>query len=66
MFSCGGSKIFPKIVAFLKRKDANDGTEQALLDELNALDEQLKSKVPYGSEETITTVDLSLAPKFPP
>ncbi|MFS7995992.1 putative glutathione dehydrogenase (ascorbate) [Helianthus anomalus] len=53
-------------MAFLKRKDANDGTEQALLDELNALDEQLKSKGPYGNEETITAVDLSLAPKFPP
>ncbi|KAJ0456937.1 putative glutathione dehydrogenase (ascorbate) [Helianthus annuus] len=29
----------------MKSKDANDSTEQALLDELNALDEHLKSKV---------------------
>ncbi|KAF5777891.1 putative glutathione dehydrogenase (ascorbate) [Helianthus annuus] len=59
-----GSKIFPKFVAFLKSKDANDGTEQALLDELNALDEHLKSKGPYVNGKTITAVDLSLAPKL--
>lgn len=32
-------------VKFVKSKDANDGTEQALLDELKALDEHLKAHV---------------------
>lgn len=32
-------------MAFLKSKDENDGTEQALLDELKALDEHLKNNV---------------------
>ncbi|KAI7751295.1 hypothetical protein M8C21_028153 [Ambrosia artemisiifolia] len=59
-----GSNIFSKFIAFLKSKDANDGTEQALLDELNALNEHLKSKGPYVNGETITAVDLSLGPKL--
>ncbi|XP_076941205.1 glutathione S-transferase DHAR2-like [Bidens hawaiensis] len=63
-FASVGSKIFPKFVAFLKSKDANDGSEQALLDELKALDEHLKSHGPYVNGETITAVDLSLAPKL--
>jgi hypothetical protein len=32
-------------VSFLKSKDSNDGTEQALVAELNALDEHLKAHV---------------------
>lgn len=40
-----GSKIFPSFVKFLKSKDPNDGSEQALLDELKALDEHLKAHV---------------------
>ncbi|XP_076922650.1 glutathione S-transferase DHAR2-like [Bidens hawaiensis] len=63
-FASVGSKIFPKFVAFLKSKDANDGTEQALLDELKALDEHLKNHGPYVNGETISAVDLSLAPKL--
>ncbi|XP_024990484.1 glutathione S-transferase DHAR2-like [Cynara cardunculus var. scolymus] len=59
-----GSKIFPKFVAFLKSKDANDGTEQALVEELKALDEHLKNHGPYVNGEKITAVDLSLGPKL--
>ncbi|CAK9176530.1 unnamed protein product [Ilex paraguariensis] len=59
-----GSKIFPAFVKFLKSKDPNDGTEQALLDELKALDEHLKAHGPYVNGENITAVDLSLAPKL--
>lgn len=43
--SCSGSKIFSCFVKFLKSKDPNDGSEQALLDELRALDEHLKAHV---------------------
>lgn len=47
--SCRGSKIFGSFVTFLKSKDPNDGTEQALLAELSALDEHLKANVDiYG------------------
>ena len=44
-FILRGSKIFSAFVNFLKSKDPNDGTEQALLDELKALDDHLKSHV---------------------
>lgn len=40
-----GSKIFGSFVTFLKSKDSNDGTEQALVAELTALDEHLKAHV---------------------
>ena len=40
-----GSKIFSTFVAFLKSKDATDGTEKALVDELQALDGHLKAHV---------------------
>ncbi|XP_074286710.1 glutathione S-transferase DHAR2-like isoform X1 [Silene latifolia] len=63
-FSSVGSKIFSAFVNFLKSKDANDGTEQTLLDELKALDEHLNSHGPYVCGENITAVDLSLAPKL--
>ncbi|XP_058204724.1 glutathione S-transferase DHAR2-like [Rhododendron vialii] len=59
-----GSKIFPSFVKFLKSKDPNDGSEQALLDELKALDEHLKAHGPYVNGENICAVDLSLAPKL--
>lgn len=45
IFSCSGSKIFPKFVGFLKSKDPNDGTEQALLDELIAFNDYIKEFV---------------------
>ncbi|KAM3268407.1 glutathione S-transferase DHAR2-like [Capsicum chacoense] len=59
-----GSKIFPTFVSFLKSKDSSDGTEQALLDELNALEEHLKAHGPYVNGQNICSVDLSLAPKL--
>jgi glutathione S-transferase len=63
-FSSVGSKIFGAFVKFLKSKDPNDGSEQALLDELKALNEHLKSHSPFVAGETITAVDLNLAPKL--
>jgi hypothetical protein len=45
MWNYRGSKIFPSFVKFLKSKDPNDGTEQALLEELKALDGHLKVHV---------------------
>ncbi|KAI5401900.1 Glutathione S-transferase dhar2, partial [Lathyrus oleraceus] len=63
-FSSVGSKIFGTFVSFLKSKDSNDGTEQALVAELNALEEHLKANGPYVAGEKVTAVDLSLAPKL--
>lgn len=48
VYTCRGSKIFGSFVSFLKSKDANDGTEQALVAELSALDEHLKAHVCIG------------------
>ncbi|KAL7228819.1 hypothetical protein ACSBR2_007495 [Camellia fascicularis] len=45
-----GSKIFPSFVKFLKSKDPNDGSEQALLDELKALDEHLQAHLLFSKE----------------
>lgn len=45
IFSCRGSKVFGAFVTFLKSKDPSDGSEQALLAELKALDEHLKAHV---------------------
>ncbi|PSS32605.1 Glutathione S-transferase [Actinidia chinensis var. chinensis] len=59
-----GSKIFLSFIKFLKSKDPTDGTEQALLDELKALDEHLKAHGPYVNGENICAVDLNLAPKL--
>ncbi|PKA51918.1 Glutathione S-transferase DHAR2 [Apostasia shenzhenica] len=59
-----GSKIFFSFVTFLKSKNPNDGSEQALVNELNALDEHLKNHGPYINGENISAVDLSLAPKL--
>lgn len=44
-YCCRSSRIFPCFVKFLKSKDPNDGTEQALLEELKALEELLKPQV---------------------
>jgi hypothetical protein len=41
LFLCRGSKIFPSFVAFLKSDSPTDGTEDALLAELEALDKAL-------------------------
>ncbi|KAL5066724.1 hypothetical protein RYX36_017611 [Vicia faba] len=63
-FSSVGSNIFGTFVSFVKSKDANDGTEQALVAELNALEEHLKANGPYVAGEKVSAVDLSLAPKL--
>ncbi|WVZ95917.1 hypothetical protein U9M48_041623 [Paspalum notatum var. saurae] len=59
-----GSKIFPSFVKFLKSKDASDGSEKALLDELQALDDHLKAHGPYINGENVSAADLSLGPKL--
>ncbi|KAJ7515749.1 hypothetical protein O6H91_22G026000 [Diphasiastrum complanatum] len=59
-----GSKIFPSFVKFLKSKDPSDGSEQALLSELKALDEHLQKNGPYVDGDRVSAVDLSLAPKL--
>lgn len=59
-----GSKIFPSFIKFLKSKDPNDGSEQALLDELRALDQHLKEHGPFIGGENVCAADLSLAPKL--
>lgn len=63
-YSSVGSKIFPSFVKFLKSKDPNDGTEQALLEELKALDDHLKAHGPYINGENISAADLNLASKL--
>ncbi|CAN6565666.1 unnamed protein product [Malus baccata var. baccata] len=63
-FASVGSKIFGSFVTFLKSKDPNDGSEQALLTELKAFDEHLKAHGPYIAGEKVTAADLSLAPKL--
>jgi chloride intracellular channel protein 1 len=63
-FASVGSNIFGSFVSFLKSKDSNDGTEQALVAELNALDEHLKAHGPFIAGEKVSAVDLSLAPKL--
>ncbi|PWA96549.1 glutathione S-transferase DHAR2 [Artemisia annua] len=59
-----GSEIYGKFASFLKSKNATDGTEKALLDELKALDKHIKNHGPYVSGEKLTSVDLRLAPKL--
>ncbi|GLT50888.1 hypothetical protein SLA2020_243430 [Shorea laevis] len=63
-FASVGSKIFGAFVKFLKSKEPNDGSEQALLDELKALDDHLKGHGPFIAGEKINAVDLSLGPKL--
>ncbi|KAI9100285.1 hypothetical protein K1719_024503 [Acacia pycnantha] len=59
-----GSKIFSTFIGFLKSKDPNDGTEQALLSELGSLNEYLKENGPFINGKDISAVDLSLGPKL--
>ncbi|KAH0979797.1 hypothetical protein GBA52_006974 [Prunus armeniaca] len=56
--------IFGSFVTFVKSKDPSDGSEQALVNELKALDEHLKAHGPYIAGEKITAADISLAPKL--
>lgn len=59
-----GSKIFSAFIGFLKSKDPNDGTEQALLDELTSFNEYLKDNGPFVNGDSISAADLSLGPKL--
>ncbi|GAU12146.1 hypothetical protein TSUD_01120 [Trifolium subterraneum] len=63
-FASVGSNIYGTFGSFLKSKDSNDGTEQALVVELNALEEHLKAHGPLVAGEKVSAVDLSLAPKL--
>lgn len=63
-FTSVGSNIFSSFVKFLTSKDASDGSEQALVNELKAFDEHLKAHGPYANGENICAIDLSLAPKL--
>ncbi|XP_010459627.1 PREDICTED: glutathione S-transferase DHAR1, mitochondrial [Camelina sativa] len=64
-FASVGSKIFGTFGTFLKSKDSNDQSEQALLHELEALENNLKShEGPFIAGERVSAVDLSLAPKL--
>ncbi|GLT88961.1 hypothetical protein SLE2022_069670 [Rubroshorea leprosula] len=59
-FASVGSKIFGVFVKFVKSKEPNDGSEQALLDELKALDDYLKGHVSdYKFEAAKLLVDTS-------
>ncbi|XP_021996425.1 probable glutathione S-transferase DHAR2, chloroplastic [Helianthus annuus] len=63
--SCSfGSKIFSTYIGFLKSKDVNDGTEQALLNELYAFNDYIKENGPFINRKDISAVDLSLGPKL--
>lgn len=60
-----GSALFGSFVRFLKSEDSSDGTEQALLSELNALDAALASSGgPFVAGEKLTAVDVNLSPKL--
>ncbi|XP_050211173.1 glutathione S-transferase DHAR2-like [Mercurialis annua] len=59
-----GSKMFSAFVKFLKSKNPDDGSEQAVLVELKALEEHLKAHGPFIAGEKVTAADLSLAPKL--
>ncbi|XP_050210394.1 glutathione S-transferase DHAR2-like [Mercurialis annua] len=63
-FASVGSGIFSAFLKFLKSKDPNDGSEQALVAELKAFDEHLKAHGPFIAAEKVTAADLSLTPKL--
>lgn len=59
-----GSKIFSTFIGFLKSKNPNDGTEEALLNELKSFDDHIKENGPFINGDKISAADLSLAPKL--
>ncbi|KAL0699712.1 hypothetical protein Bca4012_055834 [Brassica carinata] len=64
-FASVSSNIFSTFVSFVKSKNSNDGTEKALLVELQALEDHLKSHDgPFIAGGRVTEVDLNLAPKL--
>ncbi|CAJ2640772.1 unnamed protein product [Trifolium pratense] len=56
-----GSKIFSTFIGFLESKDPNDGTEQALLNELSSFNDYLKENGPFINGKDISAADLSLS-----
>ncbi|KAJ7540550.1 hypothetical protein O6H91_10G020900 [Diphasiastrum complanatum] len=64
-----GLKVFPLFVKFLRSKDSGDGSEQAFLAELQALNEHLKiedaaHKNPFVSGRFPSMLDMNLTPKL--
>ncbi|XP_076934707.1 glutathione S-transferase DHAR2-like [Bidens hawaiensis] len=60
-----GSKIFSTFIGFSKSKDPNDGTEQALLNELSAFNDCIKTmRGPFIDGKDVSAADLSLGPKL--
>ncbi|KAH9675498.1 glutathione S-transferase DHAR3 [Citrus sinensis] len=59
-----GSKIFSMFIGFLKSKDPSDGSEQALLNELNSFNDYIKENGPFIIGGKVSAADLSLGPKF--
>ncbi|KAG0455521.1 hypothetical protein HPP92_024813 [Vanilla planifolia] len=59
-----GSKIFSAFISFLKSKDPQDGTDEALVSELASFNEYLKENGPFVNGEKISSADLSLGPKL--
>ncbi|GAB2279898.1 Glutathione S-transferase dhar3, chloroplastic [Dionaea muscipula] len=59
-----GSKIFSSFIGFLKSKDPADGTEQALLSELNSFNDYIKDNGPFINGKEVSAADLSLGPKL--
>lgn len=55
-----GSKIFSTFIGFLKSKDPNDGTEQAILSELTSFNSYLEDNV-SGPSSNINVSGDSLA-----
>ncbi|XP_050374522.1 glutathione S-transferase DHAR3, chloroplastic [Argentina anserina] len=58
------AKIFSTFIGFLKSKDLNDGTEQALINQLSTFNDYLKINGPFVNGDQVCSVDLSLAPKM--
>ncbi|KAJ6926467.1 hypothetical protein NC651_010781 [Populus alba x Populus x berolinensis] len=56
------SKIFSTFIVSLKSKDPNDGTEQALLNELSAFNDHIKGGFCQGDK--VSAADLALGPKL--
>ncbi|CAN8292393.1 unnamed protein product [Cochlearia groenlandica] len=60
-----GSKIFDTFGSFVKSKNSSDGTEKAMLDDLHALENHLKThEGPFVAGQRVTAVDLNIAPKL--
>ncbi|KAG9458601.1 hypothetical protein H6P81_003109 [Aristolochia fimbriata] len=59
-----GAKIFSTFIGFLKSKDPNDGSEQALLTELTSFNDYIKDNGPFINGKDISAADLSLGPKL--